>query len=253
MTGSPWGQEEQRTSENRGEGLFVKSLANSNSKESRSTYWVLVLGWALEVVFISLHTPLQWLLLLSVKRKWRTTEISNLPKVMHAEGQSEDSPQQWTGDFAFTNPGALSYSTWVCLWSPRPPCWQPCPRVRQCPGKGEGLGGRQFTPQHSQPIQESGFTHKGLLKTKTKTKKKKRRIFSSSFWFVSSRSYFFSHLVQTDWKRHEWFFFSPLKHMIKRTLGHLTEAQGLILGRVKTNRQQTFSYCLNSVRRDFWI
>ena len=210
MTGSPWGQEEQRTSENRGEGLFVKSLANSNSKESRSTYWVLVLGWALEVVFISLHTPLQWLLLLSVKRKWRTTEISNLPKVMHAEGQSEDSPQQWTGDFAFTNPGALSYSTWVCLWSPRPPCWQPCPRVRQCPGKGEGLGGRQFTPQHSQPIQESGFTHKGLLKTKTK-KKKKKKTYIQFLILVCLFQIIFLFSLSSNWLKKTWvIFFFPL-------------------------------------------
>lgn len=140
MTGSPWGQEEQRTSENRGEGLFGKSLANSSSKGSHSTYYVLVLGWALEAVFISLHTPLQWLLLLSVKRKWRTTEISNLPKVMHAEGQSEDSPQQWTGDFAFTNPGALSYSTWVCLHSPCPPMLAAMPTGVTVPREGVRAG-----------------------------------------------------------------------------------------------------------------
>lgn len=64
--------------------------------------------------------------------------------------------------------------------------------------QGRGKGWVADSLHHSTAsLYKSGFTHKELLKTKTK-KKKKRRIFSSSFWFVSSRSYFFSHLVQTD-------------------------------------------------------
>lgn len=76
---------------------------------------------------------------------------------------------------------------------------------------------------------------RGYSKLKLKTLRK----FSSSFWFVSSRWNFFSHLVQTDGKRHWWFPPTHLKTQDEKNCGSRDTGKWLIFGSVEVNRQAT--------------
>lgn len=76
---------------------------------------------------------------------------------------------------------ALAANTQYLSWSLRVAA---ASTVVTVSGEGLGAGGRTGYGR-GLPGSETGLTHQGLLKTKTK--KKKRHQFSSSFWFVSFR------------------------------------------------------------------
>lgn len=82
MIGSPWGREEQGTSETEESECLGKSSANSNSRQSRSTYYAHVPDPGVAGTFhLSPHTSLPVPIIISqLKRKRRPTEISNLTR-----------------------------------------------------------------------------------------------------------------------------------------------------------------------------